>query len=117
REERKPSRGRGNRRPAVRTAVHKNGGMGGSVTENFYLSNEAVSGNPYRYRACGLDGIYLLNGYTVEDHEGERHVAIADVDGLHQVIGRHLVMHRKALAPRELRFLRNTMDLTQRELA
>lgn len=85
--------------------------------ENFCLSGENVSGERYRYGACGLDGIYLVNGYTKEVHDGEEHVTIADVDGLHKAIGRHLVVHRKALAPKEVRFLRNTLGLTQAELA
>jgi len=85
--------------------------------DSFYLSGEDPCAEPYRYRACGLEGIYLLNGYLRESHDGEEHVTITDVDGLHQEIGRHLVLHRKALSPKEIRFLRNTMDLTQSELA
>ena len=85
--------------------------------ESFYLCGEKVKAKPFRYRACGLDGIYLLNGYSVEMHDDEEHVSITDVDGLHKAIGRHIVMCRKALAPKEVRFLRNTMNLTQAELA
>ncbi len=83
----------------------------------FCLEGEELKKEPYRYRACGLDGIYLLNGYEVEAHDGEDYVSITDLEGLHQAIGRHLVMFRKALSPREIRFLRNTMGLTQAELA
>lgn len=87
------------------------------MTDNFILTGEEITKEPYRYRACGLDGIYLLNGYHVEDHDDETHVSVSDVDGLHQAIGRHLVVHRKGLSPKEVRFLRNTMNLTQAELA
>lgn len=83
----------------------------------FYLIGEKVRAKPYRYYACGLEGIYLLNGYSVEEHDGEQHVTVTNIDGLHQAIGRHLVMNRKALSPKEIRFLRNTLDLTQAELA
>ena len=86
-------------------------------TENFYLVGEKEAAEPFSYRISGLEGVYLMNGYTVEEHDGEQHVSIADVDGLHAAIGRHLVAHRKALAPREIKFLRNTMGLTQAELA
>jgi DNA-binding transcriptional regulator YiaG len=72
---------------------------------------------PLLYRGCGLDGIYLLNGYSVDQHDGERHVSVSDIDGLHEAIGRHIVSHRKALATKEIRFLRNTLGLTQAELA
>jgi DNA-binding transcriptional regulator YiaG len=85
--------------------------------ENFFLTGEEVRNEPYRYRACGLDGIYLLNGFSIEEHDGEKHVSITDIEGLHRAIGRHLVVHRKGLAPKEIRFLRNTMDITQAELA
>lgn len=85
--------------------------------EDFFHAQEEVRSEPYRYRACGLEGIYLMNGFTVEEHDGEQHVAVRDVDGLHSAIGRHLVQHRKVLSPREIRFLRNTMGLTQADLA
>ncbi len=85
--------------------------------DSFYLAGEAVKAPPYRYRACGLDDIYLLNGYQIEDHDGDAHVTISDIDGLHKAIGRYLVHHRKALSLKEIRFLRNSLDLTQAELA
>ena len=72
---------------------------------------------PYRYRQCGLDGIFLLNGYEWHEHDGARHVSITDIDGLHTAIGRHLVLHRQALAPQEIKFLRKTLGLSQAELA
>lgn len=87
------------------------------MREDFYLTNEEVRSEPMPYRACGLDGIYLLNGYCIEEHDGETHFAVRKMEELHQAIGRHLVTRRKGLNPREIRFLRNTMDLTQAELA
>lgn len=65
---------------------------------------------PYHYKACGLEGIYLLNGYTVEEHDGERHVFVENVDELHKAIGRHIISKRKGLTGAEIRFLRNTLD-------
>ena len=85
--------------------------------EHFRLIGEAVDAEPYHYRGCGLDGIYLLNGYHPEEHDGEAYTSITDIEGLHRAIGRHLVTHRKALAPKEIRFLRNVMDFTQDQLA
>jgi DNA-binding transcriptional regulator YiaG len=84
---------------------------------HFRLVGEAVNAEPYPYKGSGLEGIYLLNGYEKERHDDELHVLIRDVEGLHRAIGKHLVLHRKGLAPKEIRFLRNTMDLTQEELA
>lgn len=87
------------------------------MSETFYLNGEDVRNEPVLYRACGLDEIYLLNGYDMEDHDGEQHLSVTKMDELHEAIGRHLVTHRKGLAPKEIRFLRNTMNLTQAELA
>lgn len=106
------------RRPGDGAALCENSGMGRSVNDDsFFFAGEKIAEQPYRYRACGLDGIYLMNGYSVEEHDGEQHVSVADVDGLHRAIGRHLVTHRKALSAKEIRFLRDTMDKTQAELA
>lgn len=80
------------------------------------MGEDIHASEPYHYRSCGLDGIYLLNGFDTKVHDGEEHVSIKDIDGLHMAIGRYLVMHRKALAPEEIRFLRRTMDLSQAEL-
>ena len=85
--------------------------------EDFCLVGEEVRTEPLQYRSCGLDGIYLLNGYSVENHDGERHVSVTKMEELHQAIGLHLVTRRKGLAPKEIRFLRDTMGLTQAELA
>lgn len=86
-------------------------------SETFYLKGEKRRSTPYAYKACGLEGIFLLNGVKKEMHDGEEHFSITDIEGLHRAIGRHLVLHRKVLTPREIRFLRNTMDMTQSELA
>lgn len=71
----------------------------------------------YHYKACGLDGIYLLNGYHEVDHDGETHVFVDGEEELHRVIARHVICTRKSLTGKEIRFLRKTMDWTQKELA
>jgi DNA-binding transcriptional regulator YiaG len=76
----------------------------------------AVDGGPLRYTACGLDNVYLLNGFKREIIDGEEYVTIEDLDGLWKAIGLHLVTTRKMLAPKEIRFLRQHMDMTQAEL-
>lgn len=84
--------------------------------DHFFRAGENIS-EPYLYKGCGLEGIYLLNGYEHHYHDGERHVSIRDLKGLHEAVGRHLVSNRKGLSPKEIRFLRNTMGLTQAELS
>ncbi len=88
------------------------------MTENLWLRAAiATSGESYPYRECGLDNIFLRNGFETLQHDGEEHFAVADVDGLHAVIGRYLATQSKALSPTEVRFLRKQMDLTQADLA
>ncbi|MCH9694282.1 MAG: helix-turn-helix domain-containing protein [Gammaproteobacteria bacterium] len=88
------------------------------MRENFYLHGESVdSSDPYEYRSCGLDGIFLLNGVETEEHDGEESVSIKNIDGLHVAIGKHLVLNRKGLTPKEIKFLRKTMEMTQQDLA
>jgi DNA-binding transcriptional regulator YiaG len=72
---------------------------------------------PRIYEVCGLPGVHLLNGYNVIRHEGEEHVSVTDVDGLHRAIARHIAFTRKVLTPAEVRFIRKTLDLTQSGLA
>lgn len=79
-------------------------------------SGEARAAQPYEYRECGLEGVFLHNGYHVINHDGEEFVSIVDTEGLHRRIGEQLVIHSKELSPNEIRFLRKTMDLTQSEL-
>ncbi|MBV9842193.1 MAG: helix-turn-helix domain-containing protein [Sphingomonadaceae bacterium] len=71
---------------------------------------------PFQYKRCGLDNIYLLNGFEAECEDGERYVTVLDVDGLHKAIGVHLVTNRKTLAPKEIKFLRRTLNFTQAEM-
>jgi DNA-binding transcriptional regulator YiaG len=83
---------------------------------SFRRSGQPESTKPLHYKACGLDGVYLLNGFTRETVDGEEYVTIQDIDGLWKVIGLHLVTTRKTLSPKDIRFLRQQMELTQAEL-
>jgi len=71
---------------------------------------------PLHYTACGLDDVYLFNGFTREVVDGEEYITIQDLDRLWGAIGLRLVTEKKVLAPKEIRFLREHMDLTQAEL-
>jgi DNA-binding transcriptional regulator YiaG len=85
--------------------------------DSFYPQGETVAPAPLHYTECGLEGIYLQNGFNQEIIDGEEYLSVSDVEGLHWVIGRHLVSNRKVLSSSEIRFLRKTMDLSQKELA
>lgn len=83
----------------------------------FYLSNTEKAPKPYHYRECGLDYVFLMNGYTIENYDGEECVSIKNVDGLWKAIGLKLCTENKTLSAREVRFLRRVMNKTQSELA
>lgn len=85
--------------------------------ELFMQGGRAVAAKPYHYKECGLDDVYLANGYELEEHDGETYVSVENVDGLWKAIGLHLVTNRKVFSPKEIRFLRRQMDHTQVELA
>jgi DNA-binding transcriptional regulator YiaG len=87
-----------------------------SKEARFYVDGRELQAEPFHYKLCGLDDIYLLNGFTIEESEYGRGVAIHDARELHKAIGEHLILHRKALSRREIRFLRKEIGLTQDEL-
>lgn len=71
---------------------------------------------PFRYLACGLDNVFLTSGYTRKQRAGQWVTAVEDADGLHGAIAKHLVLRRKQLHGKEVRFLRKRLALTQVEL-
>lgn len=83
----------------------------------FLISGRELAAEPLHYRACGLDDVYLLNGFTRHDTEYGSGVAVECVDDLHRAIAEHIVAHRKSMSGGHFRFLRKQMDLTQNELA
>jgi DNA-binding transcriptional regulator YiaG len=85
--------------------------------QHFVRHGEAMCATPLHYMECGLDNIYLKNGFFQEEIDGEVFTTIQNIDGLHQAIGRHIVLARKAPSGKELRFLRNELAMSQTELA
>jgi putative transcriptional regulator len=75
------------------------------------------SDDRYHYTECGLDNIYLLNGFDFVETPRGRGAAIKDRDGLHRAIGRMLVREKKDLTGKQFRFLRHELNMTQQLLA
>ncbi len=72
----------------------------------------------YHYTECGLDNVWLENGYEVETHKNYGDlVCISNPRGLHDAIGRLLVRLPRTLFGSEFRFLRTELDMSQRILA
>jgi len=76
-----------------------------------------MADSTYHYTECGLNNIYLLNGYQFIDTPRGRAVSIKDIDGLHRAIGLFLVTTKKDLMGDEVRFLRHEMLMSQYTLA
>jgi|SRR5208337_3886222 len=71
----------------------------------------------YKYTECGLDNVVIKNMPSVVDDAGEEVYEIRNVVGLHRVIAACIIRHPHGISPKELRFLRTEMGMTQAELA
>ncbi|MEO1657514.1 MAG: transcriptional regulator [Pseudomonadota bacterium] len=71
----------------------------------------------HHYKACGLDNVWLVNGFEVRNTTYGETVSYFDIDGLHSVIGKTIAKDTSPLSPKEFRFLRREMDLTQKSVA
>ncbi len=89
--------------------------MGRPTVSGWHLKTEELK-EPLHYPDCGLDDVYLLNGYEIENTSYGMGVTVQDVDGLRKAIARDLATRKKVLNGKEVRFLRKQMDLTQSEL-
>ncbi|WP_421704819.1 helix-turn-helix domain-containing protein [Aliiroseovarius sp.] len=87
------------------------------MTGKFHIGGKDFAQEPYVYRISGLDDVVLLNGFSREATDYGEGVAIENVDNLHRAIALHIVSTKKALNPREFRFLRREMEMTQNELS
>lgn len=85
--------------------------------ELFCTRGNAPADQPRLYEGCGLDNIWLVDGFEVVEYLGEETVQPEDVEELHRAIALHLIMSKKALGGSEIKFIRRAIDMTQAELA
>ena len=71
----------------------------------------------HHFTDCGLDYVWLCNGFEYRDTPRGRLVRIHNLDGLHAAIGRWIVRNPMRLRGQEVRFLRSMMKLSQAGLA
>lgn len=71
----------------------------------------------YSYAECGLDNVVIHGMSVPQDDAGEPVYHIRNVLGLHHVLACCIVRHEHGISPKELRFLRTEMGMTQHELA
>ena len=71
----------------------------------------------YHYVECGLDNVIIENMAPCVDDAREEVYFIPNILGLHKVIAHGVITHEVGMSPKELRFLRTEMGMTQAELA
>ena len=71
----------------------------------------------YHYLECGLDDVYLVNGFERFETARGASIAIKEIDALHEAIGERLCRDTKELGGKEFRFLRREMLMSQAVLA
>ena len=86
-------------------------------TKRIFRHKQDESKEPYLYTACGLENVYLLNGYELHRLAEGEGVSVRDLDDLHEAIGQSLVQQDAPLQARELRWFRIHLDLTHAQLA
>lgn len=70
----------------------------------------------YHYTECGLNNIWLRNGFVIKDTPYGEGVAIEAGDELDAAIALNLVCNKPILSGSEFRFLRVALDLSQANL-
>lgn len=70
----------------------------------------------YHYTECGLNKIWLRNGFTIHKTPYGTGVSIDNADGLHRAIALFLVNHKPRLSGGEFRFIRKELDMSQKAL-
>jgi putative transcriptional regulator len=71
----------------------------------------------YHYTECGLSNVFLENGVTVDEIDGEEYTSIDDLNGLHRAIAQTVVDSNKPLTNEAFRFLRIELNVSQKMLA
>jgi DNA-binding transcriptional regulator YiaG len=71
----------------------------------------------HHFVECGLDNIWLVNGFKIVETKHGRGIAIDDLPKLYEAIARGLVTGSASLRGREIAFLRRRLRKTQAELA
>ena len=64
----------------------------------------------YHYTQCGLDYVYLENGFRLEETPYGAGVSIEDADELHEAIALSIITSPHAIRGQELRFLRAMLE-------
>ena len=70
----------------------------------------------YHYKECGLDNVWLENGFTAKATPYGKAIAIDDAIDLHKVLTLNLTMKKGRITGKELRFMRVVLGMSQEGL-
>jgi len=73
--------------------------------------------NIYHYKECGLDNVFLINGFDIKETPYGKGVRIMNLDNLHKVIGLGITDSPNKMSGKEFRFLRHEMNFSQARIA
>ena len=71
----------------------------------------------YHYQECGLDNVWLVNGFTEKITPYGKAIAIDQANGLNQTIALKLTTKKGKLTGKEFRFMRITLGMSQEGFA
>lgn len=71
----------------------------------------------HHYKESGLENVWLVNGFKVQDTPYGRAVSVEDADQLHQVIAVDLANKKGQVSGREFRFMRTLLGMSQQSFA
>jgi|SRR6185369_1936311 len=77
--------------------------------------NEPI-GELLHYRECGLDNVWLANGWKIRTTPFGQGLSISALDELFDALAMHLVEQSSEPSPKELRYLRQHLAMTQIQL-
>ena len=84
---------------------------------HYEFLEESALAKPYHYTECGLDNIYLRNGFKFTERGGKQYVSVSNARSLLRRIGLDIISTRLIIGPQELKFLRRNAEMTQKQVA
>lgn len=70
----------------------------------------------YHYKECGLDNVWLENGYIVKKTAYGKATSVDDAISLHKVLAMELAQKKGRITGKELRFMRTVLGMSQEGL-
>ena len=71
----------------------------------------------HQMKGIGLSNVYLRNGFTMEDSDGDETISYENLAGLYLEIGRAIASTPFTLRAEEFRFMRKQLRMSQADIA